>query len=47
VDAVPVEVAAGAVVVLSSPRVGVADEDLRVAERDSGIEGVSDRGVPQ
>ena len=43
----PVEVAAGAVPVLSGARVGVAGEDLGVAERHSGVEGVGDGGVPQ
>jgi hypothetical protein len=47
VDAVAVEVASGAVVVLGGPRVGVPSEDLRVAERDAGIERVGDRGVSQ
>jgi hypothetical protein len=32
---VPVEVAAGAVIVLSGPRVGVPGEDLRVPERNN------------
>ena len=45
VDAVAVEVATCAVVVLGGTRVGVPGEDLGVAERDSGIEGVGDRGV--
>jgi hypothetical protein len=39
-DAVPVEVAAGAAVVLGGPGVGVSGEDLRVPERDSGVEGI-------
>ena len=42
-----VEVAAGAVVVLGGARVGVPGEDLRVAQRDAGVESVGDRGVPQ
>ena len=42
-----VEVAAGSVVVLGGPRVGVAGEDPRVSERYSGVEGVGDGGVPQ
>jgi len=46
-DAVPVEVAAGAVVVLGGARVGVPGEDLGVAQGDAGVEGVRDRGVPQ
>ncbi|MCU1634840.1 MAG: hypothetical protein JWQ68_79, partial [Cryobacterium sp.] len=37
VDAVPVEVAAGSVVVLGGAGVGVAGEDLCVAERDAGV----------
>jgi hypothetical protein len=40
VDAVAVEVAAGAVVVLGGPWVGVPGEDLCVAERYAGVEGV-------
>ena len=47
VDAVSVEVAAGAVVVLGGARVGVPCEDLGVAERDPGLEGVGDGRVPQ
>jgi hypothetical protein len=27
--------------------VGVSGEDLRVAERDAGVEGVGDRGMSQ
>ena len=46
VDAVSVEVAAGAVVVLGGG-VAVSGEDLRVAERDAGVEGVGDRGMSQ
>jgi len=42
-----VEVAAGAVVVLGGPGVGVPGEDLGVSEGDAGVEGVGDRGVPQ
>ena len=38
VDAVAVEVAAGAVVVLGSARVGVPGQDLRVPEGDAGVE---------
>jgi hypothetical protein len=45
VDAVAIEVAAGAVVVLGGARVGVWGEDLRVADRDAGVEGVGDGGV--
>ena len=33
----PVQVPAGAVVVLSRPRVGVAGQDLRIAQRDTGV----------
>ena len=39
VDAVTVEVAAGTVVVLGSPRVAVPGDDLRIAERDAGGQG--------
>ena len=46
-DAVAVEVAAGAVVVLGGSGVGVPSEDLGVAQGDAGIEGVGDRGMPQ
>ena len=41
-----VEVAAGAIVVLCSAGVGVAGQDLGVPERDTGIEGIGDCGVP-
>jgi hypothetical protein len=41
-DAVSVEVAAGAGVVLGGSGVGVAGEDLGVAEGDASIEGVGD-----
>ena len=37
-DPVPVEVAAGAVIVLGRARVGVAGQDLRIAQRDAGVE---------
>ena len=47
VDAVSVEVAAGSVVVLSGAGVSVPGQDLGVAQRHPGIEGVGDRGVPQ
>ena len=47
VDAVAVEVAAGAVVVLGGPWVGVTGVDLGIAEWDAGVECVGDRGVPQ
>ena len=36
----PVEVAAGAVVVLSRPRVGVPSQDLGVSEWNACVEGV-------
>ena len=44
-DAVAVEVAACPVVVLGGLGVGVAGQDLRVAERHAGVECVGDRGV--
>ena len=47
VDAVAVEVAASAVVVLGGARVGVPGETLGIAERDSGVESVGDRGVAE
>jgi hypothetical protein len=47
VDAVAVEVAAGAVVVLRCAWIGMSGEALCVAQRDAGVEGVGDRGVPQ
>jgi len=47
VDAVAVEVAACAVVVLGGRRVGVPGEDLGVAQRNARIEGVGDRGATQ
>lgn len=47
VDAVPVEVASGAVVVLGGAGVGVTGEDLRVTEWDARVEGVRDRRVAQ
>ena len=47
VDAVAVEVASSAVVVLSGSGVGVAGQDLGIAQRDSCIEGVGFRRVPQ
>jgi len=47
VDAVAVRVAACAVVVLGRPGVGVPGEDLCIAERDSGVEGVGNGSVPQ
>nr|WP_239021785.1 hypothetical protein [Nocardioides jishulii] len=42
-----VEVSAGAVVVLGGAWIGVARQDLRIAERDAGVEGVGDGGVTQ
>jgi hypothetical protein len=42
---VPVEVAAGAVVVLGGAGVGVPGEDLGVAERYAGVESFGDGGV--
>src|SRR3954452_15023231 len=47
VDAVAVEVAAGAVVVFGGTRVGVPGEDLGVAKGYAGVESVRDCGVPQ
>jgi hypothetical protein len=47
VDLVPIEVAAGAVVVLGGPWVGVPGQDLGVSKRYACIEGVGDCGVPQ
>jgi len=44
-DAVSVEVASGAVVVLGGSGVGVSGEDLGVAQGDAGVEGVGNRGV--
>lgn len=38
VDAVAVEVLAGSVVVLGGSRVGVAGQELRVTEGDTGVE---------
>ncbi len=43
-DAVAVKVAAGAVVVLGRVWVGMSGEDLGVAERAAGVEGVGDGG---
>jgi hypothetical protein len=45
VDAVAVEVAACAVVVLGGARVCVSRQDLSISERDSGVESVGDCGV--
>ena len=47
VNAVPIEVASGAVVVLGGAWVRMAGQDLGVAQRDAGVEGVGDRRVPQ
>ena len=47
VDALAVEVVAGSVVVLGVSRVGVAGQDLGVAEGDAGVQGVGDRRMPQ
>jgi len=46
VHGVPVEVAAGSVVVLGGPGVGVAGEDLRFAKWHPGIQRLGDRRVP-
>ena len=43
----PVEVASGAVGVLGGAGVGVSGEDRRVAQRDAGIKGIGDRGMPK
>jgi hypothetical protein len=47
VDAVTVEVAARPVVMLSGAWVGVPGQDLRVAQRNAGVQGIGDRGVTQ
>ena len=44
VDAVSVEVASGAVVVLGGAGAGVTGEDLGVAQGNAGVQGVGDRG---
>lgn len=46
VDVVPVEVASGSVVVLRGSGVGMAREDLRVAQRDTSIEGLGGCRMP-
>ena len=46
-DSMPVEVAASAVIVLGGPGVGMAGEDLGVAERNTGVEGVGNGRVTQ
>jgi hypothetical protein len=45
VNSVAVEVASCAVVVLGGSGVCMSGEDLGVAERDAGVEGVGDRRV--
>ena len=47
VDGTAVQVAAGSVVVLSGARIGMASEDLRVPQRDAGVEGIGDGGVSE
>ena len=47
VDPVPVEVVAGAIVVLGSAWVGVPGQDLSVSERYACVEGVGDGRVSQ
>jgi hypothetical protein len=47
VDAVAVEVATCAIIVLDSAWIGMAGEDLRVAQRDTGVKGVGDSAMPQ
>ncbi len=47
VDAVPIMVASGAVVVLGGSRVGMSSEDLGVAKRDASVQGVGDCGMTQ
>lgn len=42
-----VEVSSGSVAVLGGARVGVAGQDLRVAQGDAGVQRVGDRRVPQ
>ena len=44
---VPVQVAASSVVVLGRPWVGVTGEDLCIAQRDAGVQCVSDCSVSQ
>lgn len=46
VDAVSVEVAAGAGVMLGGAGVGVAGEVLGVTQGDARVKGVGDRSVP-
>jgi len=45
VDAIPIEIAAGAVVVLGGARVGMAGQDLCIAEWDTSVEGAGNRCV--
>lgn len=47
VDAVAVQVSAGAFVVLGGSPVGVSGEDLGIAQQHAGVEGVSDTGMPE
>jgi hypothetical protein len=47
VDAVPIEVASGAVVVLGRSRICMSREDLGITERDARVEGVSDCRMTQ
>ena len=46
-DAVPIEVASGAVVVLGRSRIGMTREDLGIAERDARVQGVGDCRMTQ
>ena len=46
-DAVTVEIASATVVVLGGAWIGAPGQDLGVAYRDSGVEGVADRRVTQ
>ena len=43
----PVQVAAGAVILLCCPWVRVTGKDLRVAYCDAGVQGIGDAGVSQ
>jgi hypothetical protein len=45
VDAVPVEIATGAVVVLGGAWVCVPSQNPGIAKRDAGVEGVGDGGM--
>ncbi|HEX6337587.1 MAG TPA: hypothetical protein VFZ85_11575 [Jiangellaceae bacterium] len=42
-----VEVAACAVIVLGGARIGVPGQDLGIAQRHAGVQGVGDRSMPQ